>query len=828
MNELPTPMRRYIMALAILAVAWTAVNLTVMGEPERVPLWTALAIGVATVVAWLFPIHFSYKTKKLVDTGIVFAAVLLIAPGLAMLVTGVATMLAHALRPASRHTPQAVFNGAQVALQAGVAGGILAIAGWQPGHDLFERWRLVPVMVLAGVAMVITSVVAISVIVALQANTDSIWRWTRAAFVNERGAALPHLGELGIGILIAVIARAEPWALPLLTLPAIGAHRALSYHVDHQRRTEATLHGTETSLAQAQRIASLGSWSWTPSNGQQLWSDETYRILGFDPQSFPATLGVLVSCVHPNDRDRVQTALDRGATEGVPLDLDCQIVGPDAVVRTVHLQGESTAATADRPSRLVGTMHDITERKSLEARLVHRAFHDPLTDLPNRALFNDRLERALGRTDRAGRDIAVLFIDLDGFKQVNDLLGHDAGDRLLVAVAARLEGSIRPDDTAARFGGDEFTVLLEHLPHRHEAIRVADRLTASLRQPFRLDGRESTVSASVGIAWGTVGQTQAISLLRDADAALYHAKAGGKDRVVAFEPRMGAEVTHRSALQSELKHAVARGELRLHYQPQVNLRTGAIVGFEALVRWQHPTHGLIPPASFIPLAEESGLILQIGQWALEEACRQAVTWQILHPETGRVRMAVNLAVRQLVQEDIHDVVAGALRDASLDPEFLTLEVTEHVLVREPETVIAALATLRGTGVRIALDDFGTGFSSLEYLHGLAADTIKMDKSFIHGLSREGRGVTIAASIVGLAHSLGMAIAAEGIETADQLVHARGLGFDIGQGFLFAQPLSSAEAGNLLALGTGFDVHRGMTDSTIAYRERRRRASEASS
>jgi len=421
----------------------------------------------------------------------------------------------------------------------------------------------------------------------------------------------------------------------------------------------------------------------------------------------------------------------------------------------------------------------LTDAKTVGAML-HQALHDSLTGLPNRALLLDRLTHALERRGGNGR-VGVIFCDLDRFKTVNDSLGHAAGDDLLVAVAARLGDCLRTGDTAARLGGDEFALLLEDVRGEREATAVADRVIEALRAPFELHGREVHVTASLGVVCGDGGGEE---LLRNADVAMYRAKAAGKGRWALFEPSMRAEVLERIELEADLQKALPRGELEVHYQPLVALADGSLEAFEALVRWRHPRRGLVMPLAFIPLAEETGLIVELGAWVLDRACHQAAAW--------KCAVSVNLSARQLEQPDLVELVAGALRRSGLRPDLLWLEITETVLMHDTEATIGRLEALKELGVRLAVDDFGTGYSSLRYLRRFPIDLLKMAKPFVDGLaSRE--GAALARTIVELGTSLGLRTVAEGIEGPRELAQLRRLGCELGQGYLFARPLTADAA-----------------------------------
>ena len=433
------------------------------------------------------------------------------------------------------------------------------------------------------------------------------------------------------------------------------------------------------------------------------------------------------------------------------------------------------------------------ERKRYEARLAYQAQHDPLTDLPNRTLFLEFLQLALARTRRRHDTFAVLFFDLDRFKVVNDSLGHDAGDELLVALARRLRGVVRPGDTVARFGGDEFTVLCDDLPlasARDYATDVAERLLQTIRRPFLLDGEEQFLSASIGIALAGPGTERPEGLLRDADAAMYRAKERGKDRWELFDELMRATARERHETENALHRALERNELRVHYQPVVSLHDRSCIGAEALVRWAHPDRGLLAPAQFIDLAEETGLILPAGRWVIEEACRRSREWRMEHGP-GFV-VSVNLSSRQLSNPDLVEHVRSALDDTGADAAGLCFEITENVLMDDAEATMGAITALKRLGVGLSIDDFGTGYSSLGYLKRFPVGAVKVDRSFIDGLGSDPEDSAIVAAVIGLGHALGLTVIAEGVETDRQLAELAVLGCDAAQGYLFARPGPGAD------------------------------------
>ena len=442
---------------------------------------------------------------------------------------------------------------------------------------------------------------------------------------------------------------------------------------------------------------------------------------------------------------------------------------------------------------------DVTERRALEDQLRHQALHDPLTGLPNRVLLMDRLEHALERADRREGRVAVCFMDLDDSKVVNDSLGHEAGDRLLVALAGRLEGSLRREDTLARFGGDEFVVLIEDASDASRATGVADRIVDALREPFVVEGREVFATLSMGIVLADSPRERPEDLLRKADIAMYRAKEKDKAGYAVFDPSMNARVVERMESEGDLRRALRLGEFTVHYQPKVLLETGAIVGVEALARWVHPERGLVPPAGFIAQAEESGLIVPIGRWVLEEACRQAREWQTLHPIDPPLVVCVNISGRQLRYPGLVQDVARVLRESRLEPGSLDLEITENVLIESAQNGLP-VERLRRLGAKMIIDDFGTGYSSLSYLKRMPADLLKIDRSFVEGLGSDPKDEGIVSSVIDLARVLGMETIAEGVESVEQAERLRELGCRFAQGYLFSKPMAAEEMGELLATG----------------------------
>lgn len=454
---------------------------------------------------------------------------------------------------------------------------------------------------------------------------------------------------------------------------------------------------------------------------------------------------------------------------------------------------------------LIFQVQDITDRKRAEEQLIHDAFHDALTSLPNRALFMDHLKLTIARGQRrTGYLFAVLYLDLDRFKIINDSLGHMIGDQLLVGIAQRLENCLRPGDTIARLGGDEFTILLEDVKDEEDVAQVAERIQEELMQPFNLGGREVFTTVSIGIAISSNEYDRPEDILRDSDTAMYRAKTLGKARHEIFDKAMHAHAMNILQTETDLRRAIERNEFYIEYQPIVRLDTGVLRGFEALIRWRHPDRGLISPADFIPIAEESGLISQIGNWVLRESCRQMNCWNLYYPANPELVIAVNLSGKQFAQSNLIDEVAGILEETTLPPECLKLEITESVVMENIDTATEMLRELRGLGLKLSIDDFGTGYSSLSYLHRFPIDTLKIDRSFVTQMTVNNENAEIVRTIVMLAQNLGMDVVAEGVETLEQCQQLNALRCENAQGYLFSRPVSATAAEKFV-----IDAHKGI-------------------
>ncbi|MDH5551532.1 MAG: EAL domain-containing protein, partial [Gemmatimonadota bacterium] len=504
--------------------------------------------------------------------------------------------------------------------------------------------------------------------------------------------------------------------------------------------------------------------------------------------------------VHSEDSERVRGDLDahlNGAME--QFESEHRLRHKDGTYRWILVRGLVVRNDEGRPLRMAGSLTDISARKRIEESLARDALYDPLTSLPNRGFFTNLLERSARRVQRRGDyHFAVLFLDLDRFKVVNDSLGHDTGDRLLKGVAQRLERCLRPGDVVARLAGDEFCILVDGIENIGDATRVAERVQEELRAPFVLNGHRVFATASIGIATSTTGNARPENLLRDADTAMYRAKSSGRGRIEVFDAKMHERAMYVLQVESDLRTALEENRFRLVYLPVVSLETRRIMGFEALLRWDHPERGTVSPAEFVPVAEETGVIVALGLWVLRTACRQFTSWLERHPLDDSFSISVNLSSKQLQQVDFVEQLEAILRETRMSPSRLKLEVTETVLMNDPDFSTEVVRRLDKLGVQIQIDDFGTGYSSLSYLNRLRVDTLKIDRSFIKSLGEPGERATIVQAIIRLARDLGIHVIAEGVETSEQLDSLRTLECEHGQGFLFSQPVDGERALTLLS------------------------------
>ncbi len=510
----------------------------------------------------------------------------------------------------------------------------------------------------------------------------------------------------------------------------------------------------------------------------------------------PEVFQIVDSVTGKTAEDPMQMAVKLNRTVG--LTANCVLTRRDGVESAIE---DSAAPIHDQAGKVTGAVvvfHDVSEARAMSARMTHSAHHDVVTGLPNRLLLDDRITQAIALSLRHGNPLALLFLDLDQFKYINDSLGHSVGDKLLHAVGQRLVDEVRSSDTVSRQGGDEFVILLSELIHPENAGTVANKILRSLSEPYLIDGRQLFVNCSIGVSLYPDDGKTAEALVQGADAAMYYAKANGRNNVQFFENEMNVRAVHRQTVESELRVAVERNELLLHYQPKVNLDTGRITGAEALVRWQHPVRGLLLPAEFIPIAEDCGLIVPIGRWVLREACLQSMTWQ--QAGVPSLTVSVNVSATEFRSKDFINSVRSILSETGLAPQHIELELTEGVLMKDGETTLLVLQQLKAMGIRLALDDFGTGFSSLSYLRRFPIDVLKIDRSFVHQITSEQGQSALVRTIIDLGRSLHHHVVAEGIETREQKEYLRTYNCEEGQGFLFSYPVPPTEFAGLLTGG----------------------------
>ena len=630
-------------------------------------------------------------------------------------------------------------------------------------------------------------------------------------------------GMSGVDLLRMLRSTYDPSALPVIMVTALnesakvvealslGANDYVTKPVDFpvavarissqlaRKDAEEALRKSEERYSLAARGSKDGLWDWDLAANRIYFSPRWKTMLGYEEQEIGDLPQEWTSRLHAAEYAGFQAALSAywaRVGENSSFDYEYRIRHKNGSYRWMLCRGIAVVDDEGKPIRMAGSQTDITDKK----------FFDPLTGLPNRELFLERLEASMERAEREPNfGCAVFFLDLDRFKIINDSLGHMAGDQLLIAVAERLRGSVRRGSTVeldgnhtiARLGGDEFTILIDGIQEPETAKRIGERILSALRKPIALKERDVFCTASIGIALSASERRTALDMLRDADTAMYRAKALGKARCEVFDADMRALILARLEMENDLQHALAKDQLEVYYQPQVELKSLRICGFEALVRWCHPTRGLITPCEFIPLAEETGLIIPIGRWVLEQACSQLRQWQQTYPRATGLEMSVNLSVRQLHQPSFLEDLRAALELTGLDPKYLKLELTESILLDDSASSADALRRIKSLGVGLKIDDFGTGYSSLSYLRELPFDSLKIDRSFTINLGDDNGNDHVVETILSLAHGFGMEVVAEGVETLDQLQRLVGMGCEFGQGYYFARPVEAKDAEGFL-------------------------------
>jgi len=632
------------------------------------------------------------------------------------------------------------------------------------------------------------------------------------AAIRERGHEIPVLIATGLTDSETIDRAFEVGATDFINKPLdwhVLRHRIrfllkASRAFEELRSTLSDLQDSQNRLATARRLGSIGSWEWTPGEAEMIWSEEFYQMLEMEPTVGASSLDDFLAVIHPEDRAIIEKSLRKAAAEATAWSLDHRILTLSGETRIVHQQVEVRCGAQGAVESVLGTIQDITDRRRAEEQIRQLAHYDALTSLPNRRSLEKYLERVLERARRRSETTALLFLDLDRFKRINDTMGHVSGDNLLKAVAQRLLETVRTTDyvgrpneivaPVSRLGGDEFAVVLNQIASANEASQAASRLLEVLSQPFHLSGQEVVMGACIGIALFPNDAQDANSLLRSADSAVHQAQAAGGTTYSFFSESMNERATRKLQLEAGLRRAIERDELFLHYQPLKHVRTGRITGVEALVRWQSPEFGLLPPMEFIPLAEETGLIEPLGAWVLNAACAQLRSWE--EQGLALLRVAVNISSQQFRMPGITRMVEDTLERNGLDPSRLELEITESAIIGEEPGVIEAVHSLKELGVDLALDDFGTGYSSLTHLIRFPIDRIKIDRSFVSRIGNDPQSDAIVAALVGMAHRLGLSVTGEGVETEEQERFLLAEECDILQGFLIGRP---SEAGKVAAL-----------------------------
>lgn len=576
-------------------------------------------------------------------------------------------------------------------------------------------------------------------------------------------------------------------------------------------RTVEQLAHSESALANAQRLAHLGSWEWRPHTNTTQRSDEYYRIYGMHKDSLATSMFAILPQVHAEDQERIKAVLEAAASVGQAYQHEFRILSPQTGLRVVHEQARIFRNDDGKVSYIEGITQDITELVDAQQRIRNLAYYDNLTGLANRQLFRELLLHELQRAQRQDKQCALLFIDLDRFKRINDTLGHDVGDMVLQIVGNRINTCIRSSDIAAlhqstsgkneqvaRLGGDEFTVVLTDIGQPEDAALAARRILEAISLPIQIGTQEVIVSASIGIALGPQDGYDVESLLKNADLAMYSVKDKGRNSYHFFDHTMNETVLNKFALENDLRKAIEQNQLELYFQPKINPMTGVIVGAEVLLRWKHPHRGMISPVVFIPVAEESGFIVELGVWVLNRACEINRSWQ--NRGMPSVPLAINLSAANFRHPDLLPGIRKTLADLQLDPDFLVIELTEGVLMNDVEESIATLQALKDMGIYLSVDDFGTGYSSLNYLKRFPLDELKIDRSFVKDIITDTNDAAITAAIIGLAQNLKLSVVAEGVETTEQADFLLRRGCNTMQGFLFAKPMPQNEFEDLLLAG----------------------------
>ncbi|MBA4374195.1 MAG: diguanylate cyclase [Thermodesulfovibrio sp.] len=638
-------------------------------------------------------------------------------------------------------------------------------------------------------SFILGMVIAVRLTMSITRPINELVKAARAIALGEVGYTISYTDKTEFGELAGVFNR--------MSIALDNGYTKLHGEIIERRKTEEALRQSEERYAIAARGANDGLWDWDLSLNRIYFSNRWKAMLGYDDADVGENPEEWFLLVHPDDRMHFEAKISAHVDGQVShLESEYRIRHKDGTYRWVLNRGLAVRNIAGKAYRMAGSQTDITERKIAEEQLIYDAFHDALTGLPNRALFMDRLKHRIRQVQKSALRqppyrFAALFLDLDRFKIINDSLGHLVGDQLLISVSQRLSEAVRPEDTVARLGGDEFAIILEDILDREHAEQITERLQENLSLPFYIEGNEVFTTASIGIALSSAEYERPEEMIRDADIAMYQVKGKGKASHEVFETGMYTSTVERLHLETDLRRAVEHQEFILHYQPIIELCNDRLIGFEALVRWNHPQRGLIYPLEFIPLAEETGLIIQIGEWVLREACRQLNAWKTDHAMHSPLKMSVNISSRQFLQHDLPEKIRQILGSNSLDGVNLTIEITESMIMENVDSAIEILNQLRDMGVHIHIDDFGTGYSSLSYIHRFPVNALKIDRSFVEKMHEDDENMEIVKTIISLARNLNLELIAEGLETPDQLSQLKELNCHYGQGYFLSRPLDAS-------------------------------------
>jgi len=565
------------------------------------------------------------------------------------------------------------------------------------------------------------------------------------------------------------------------------------------RQNKKYLSQNEERYSLAMQASNDGLWNWDLKTNKILYSDRWKEMLGFNDDEISNTADEWLGRIHPEDHDRVRASIDaylEGTTSNFEIEYRIRHFSDNYL--WMMAKGLAIRTSSGRATRFAGSQTDVSERKSNEEQMIHDALHDTLTSIPNRTLLLDRIRQSLVRRKRYPQtSFAIIFIDLDRFRLVNESLGHIHGDELLQLISARLEETIPIGDTVARLGGDEFSILLQDIDSVRDVEVIAKDIQNSFSKPFLLGDREVFASASMGIAHSDNDYKTPEEILRDSELAMYRAKRDGKSQSIVFQPQFRQSSLSPIDLDTDLRRALDRDEMELHYQPIISMRDRTISGFEALLRWSHRSRGVISPNEFIPLAEETGLIYDLGQWVLGKACKQIAAWNKSKKKEDQLEISINLSSRQFSDPNLVEGIVENIEKSGFDAEFLKIEITESALMQNAQRSVSMLNQLKDLNIKVCVDDFGTGYSSLSYLHTFPIDTLKIDRSFVHDMSRNFRNMEIIRTIIMLAHNLKLDVIAEGVETSEQDSQLSALGCQFAQGFYFSRPINSSDAALLI-------------------------------